>query len=92
MLLLAKEQDSTNISDQAAVYLIAATAQSLGHTLDDLAVNRWSIRQLRMNYRLQALESGKEDFVFNLDPTVPLFVHWDGKLLPETAGDNKTYD
>ena len=73
------------------MYLIAATAQSLGHTLDDLAVNRWSIRQSRM-IRLQASESGKEEFVFNLDSTVPLIVHWDGKLLPETAVDNKTYD
>ncbi|KAG7157253.1 hypothetical protein Hamer_G027875, partial [Homarus americanus] len=90
--VLAKALDRTKISDRDAVHLIAAAAQSLGHNVEDIAVNRKTIRQSRMKLRVQSFKSAKEQFILNLDPTIPLVVHWDGKLLPETAGGKETYD
>ncbi|KAG7157996.1 hypothetical protein Hamer_G014874 [Homarus americanus] len=90
--VLAKALDRTKISDRDAVHLIAAAAQTLGHNVEDIAVNRKTIRQSRMKLRVQSFKSAKEQFILNLDPTIPLVVHWDGKLLPETAGGKETYD
>ncbi|KAG7169121.1 hypothetical protein Hamer_G031444 [Homarus americanus] len=90
--VLAKALDRTKISDRDAVHLIAAAAQSLGHNVEDIAVNRKTIRQSRMKLRVQSFKSAKEQFILNLDPTIPLVVHWDGKLLPETAGGKETND
>ncbi|KAG7162744.1 Heterogeneous nuclear ribonucleoprotein U-like protein 1-like 2 [Homarus americanus] len=90
--VLAKALDRTKISDRDAVHLIAAAAQTLGHNVEDIAVNQKTIRQSRMKLRVQSFKSAKEQFILNLDPTIPLVVHWDGKLLPETAGGKETYD
>ncbi|KAG7165332.1 hypothetical protein Hamer_G007137 [Homarus americanus] len=90
--VLAKALDRTKISDRDAVHLIAAAAQTSGHNVEDIAVNRKTIRQSRMKLRVQSFKSAKEQFILNLDPTILLVVHWDGKLLPETAGGKETYD
>jgi hypothetical protein len=76
---LAATLDRTKISDRKAMFVISETAKSLGHNVEDLALNRDSIRRQRMKHRLQQSETLKADFQGN----VPLVVHWDGKLIPD---------
>ena len=42
---LAAALDRTKVSDRKAVFVIAETAKSLGQNIDDLALNRDSIRR-----------------------------------------------
>ena len=61
------------------MFVISETAKSLGHNVENLALNRDSIRRQRMKHRLQQSETLKAEFQGN----VPLVVHWDGKLIPD---------
>ena len=76
---LAATLDRTKISDRKAMFVISETAKSLGHNVENLALNRDSIRRQRMKHRLQQSETLKAEFQGN----VPLVVHWDGKLIPD---------
>ena len=70
---LAAVLDRTKTSDRKAMFVIAETAKSLGHNIEDLAVNRDSIRRLRMKHRREQSAALKAEFQGN----VPLVVHWD---------------
>ena len=79
---LAASLDRAKVSDRKATFILASAAQSLGHDQNDLAINRSTIRKQRQVHRQKIAESLKAEF----KPTVPLMVHWDGKLLPDLTG------
>ena len=87
---LAKALDRAKVSDRYAVHLIAATANSLGHDIEELALNRTTIQEARKIARAQESDERYKNIV--TDPSVPIVVHWDGKLLPDTAGGKDVYD
>lgn len=74
--------DRTKTSDRNAVYILSAFAIDMGTSVNELALNRSSIRRARMKLRQQTAEDIKTNFA----PNVPLTVHWDGKMLPEMTG------
>jgi len=90
---LAQALDRTKVSDRAAVHVIAATAHSLGHNADELAISRSTIRRSRRTLRQETATSSKANFSLGvLDPGVNFVVHWDGKLLSDTSGSQDKYD
>lgn len=82
---LAASLDRSRISDRAAMSVVGETARSLGHEVDNLALNRSTIRRLRQKHRQQRAIQIKEEFKVG----VPLVVHWDGKLIPDLTGKEK---
>lgn len=77
--------DRSGISDRKAMMIVSETAKSLGHNIEDLTLNRSSIRRKRRQDRQSEAKYIQDTF----DPTVPLTVHWDGKLLPDLTGSEK---
>jgi hypothetical protein len=57
----------------------------LGQNIDELALNRDSIRRHRVEHRAQRSVNIKTEFQGN----TPLVVHWDGKLIPDLTGKEK---
>ena len=82
---MAAALDRTLLSDRKAVYVLSAAAASLGHDVQEFSINRSTIRRRRIETRQRIAELIKESF----DPTIPLTVHWDGKLLPALTGTDK---
>lgn len=74
--------DRTKISDRNAAYIHTATAQSLGHNVKYLALNRSTIKRQREHHRSQLAKALKKEFHAN----VSLVVHWDGKLMADLSG------
>ena len=81
---VAAALDRTKTSDRNAAYILTATAQTLGHDISDLALNRSSIKRQREHHRSQMSETLKEEFCAD----VPLIVHWDGKLMADLTGSD----
>lgn len=79
---LAATLDRTKLSDRKATFVLAATARSLGNDIQDLTINRSSIRRARLSLRQDISKRLKDNF----DPKTPLTVHWDGKLLQDLTG------
>lgn len=77
--------DRTKMSDRKAMMVVTATAQSLGHNVEDIALNHSSIRRLRQQHRTVGASNLKE--AFRADQS--LVVHWDGKLIPDLIGKEK---
>src|SRR6218665_2687194 len=75
---LAAALDRTKVSDRNAAYIISAAAESLGHSSSALAINKETIRRSSRNHRERAAKEIRATF----DPSCPLTVHWDGKMLP----------
>ena len=75
--------DRTKTSDRKAAYILAAIAHSLGHNIEDLALNRSTIKRQREYHRSQLAKALKKDFHVN----VPLVVHWDGRLMADLSGN-----
>ena len=65
--------------------VMAATAQSLGHDVEEIAISRSSIRRFRQQH--QTIEAKKLNEAFNAE--LPLVVLWDGKLIPKLTGKRK---
>uniref|UniRef100_A0A2S2PCY9 Uncharacterized protein n=1 Tax=Schizaphis graminum TaxID=13262 RepID=A0A2S2PCY9_SCHGA len=82
---VASALDRTKVSDRNAMYVLSATLQSLGHNIQNFTLNRESIRQARREYREKIADEIKTSFV----TTIPLTVHWDGKLLPDLTSKDK---
>ena len=61
-----------------AVYVLAAAAQSLGHSPTDIALNEESIQQARRKHR----ETVSNEIIASFASSIPLTIHWDGKMLP----------
>ena len=70
------------MSNRDGVYVLTAAARSLGHDPEELVINRESFRKSRM--RLRRDKAGEIKAAFS--PTVPLTVHWDGKIVPDIDG------
>ena len=75
----------TKISDRKAMMVMADTAQSLGHDVEEIALSRSSIRRFRQQHQTTDAKKLKE--AFNADH--PLVVHWDEKLIPKLTGKLK---
>lgn len=82
---LSAALDRANVSNRSATFILAETARSLGHDISTYSVNPESIRTARLQFREQTAQSGKANF----DPSVPLAVHWDGKMLPDITGSEQ---
>jgi len=85
---LATVLDRTKVSDRKAVFEVAETAKSLGCDINEVSLNRSTIRRKRMSNRIKESQKLKE----SLQRNVPLIVHWDGKLLPELTGGKDKID
>jgi adenylate/nucleoside-diphosphate kinase len=81
---LAIVLDKCVISDRNAVHLLIATAEALGKEVNNLIVNRTSIRRARIKYRRERAEKIRRDY--NLVKGEAIVVHWDGKLLSALTG------
>ena len=79
---VAAVMDRTKLSDRKAAYVLAAAAKGLGQDIQELNISRSSIRRARHKFRKELATSLKQQF----QPTVPLVVHWDGKLLSDITG------
>ncbi|GBM85082.1 hypothetical protein AVEN_248813-1 [Araneus ventricosus] len=65
---------------RSAVFILEAVAESLGHNIDELAINRNTIQRYREDFRKTKATRIKELFQEN-EPSF-VCVHWDSKLLP----------
>ncbi|GBN46551.1 hypothetical protein AVEN_271313-1 [Araneus ventricosus] len=72
--------DRFHISQRSAVFILEAVAESLGHNIDELAINRNTIQRYREDFRKTKATRIKEFFKEN-EPSF-VYVHWDSKLLP----------
>lgn len=72
--------DRCQLSVRDTVYVLQATAEALGHNVDELIINKSSIHRIREAKRRERADAIKVAFKNNLPPYVT--VHWDGKLLP----------
>lgn len=74
--------DRTKVSDGDACYIFAALPMIKNL---NVILSKSTLRRRRINNRRKKLEQIKADFC----PSVPLTVHWDGKMmpLPETRED-----
>lgn len=79
---LAGWLDRHKVSDRAAVGVLAGAANSLGQPLEELALNRSTVRRQRKAHRQAQASSYRGSFT----PEGPLVVHWDGKMMPDLTG------
>lgn len=79
---VAASLDRTQISDRQASHLLIPFASELGHDVRNLALSATSIRRQRVAHRKNMADEIKESF----SPTVPLTLHWDGKLMSDLTG------
>ena len=70
--------DRVNVSDRKATMVIAAVTKHLGNELEEVALSRSTVRRARKSNRQNYALQKRNDFV----PSAPLFLHWDGKMLP----------
>jgi hypothetical protein len=76
--------DRCKVSDRDATHILMATAQALGHNVDDLVINRSSIHRVREHLRKLRAEQLRSSF--NSDIFKESIVHWDEKMLPSLTG------
>ena len=76
---LATSLDRTKVSDRKAVYILTEAAHSLGHSTEELNINRSSIRRHRRGHRKCHSSSLKQSIKIE----GPLLVHWDGKMMAD---------
>ena len=79
---VAASLDRTKTSGRSATYVLASTAQSLGHDVGKMTLSRQSIRRSRMKFRKVTAERIKADF----SPNHPWTIHWDGKMMADIVG------
>lgn len=72
--------DRCQVSVRYAVFILQATAEALGHSLDELIITPTSIHKVRSQLRTQRAAEIKSNILKSLPQFV--VVHWDGKLLP----------
>ena len=76
---LTSALDRTKISSRNATYVLSEVASSLGHDVNTLNINRNSIQRSRTSHRATQAENLRLEF----SSSVPLTVHWDGKLMED---------
>ena len=85
---VAAALDRAKVSDRGATFVVASIVQSVGVDLDDVVLSRSSICRARAVTCKEAAADIKQNFL----PDKPLLLHWDGKLLPDIAGESKLVD
>ena len=69
--------------DRQATFVLAATAQGLGHDIADININRSLIRRSRHRIRSEESQELRKTF----QSTIALLeIHWDDKLLQDLTG------
>ena len=66
------------------VSAIVSTSQ-LGQNVDELIISRSAIRQARIKHR----EAFSTEIKAAFHPTVPLILHWDGKMMDDLTGPGR---
>lgn len=79
--------DKCKVSDRCAVHLLVAVAESLGHDVQKLIINRTTLQRVRQLQRESIATKIKDNY--KLNPDMPCTVHFDGKLLPSIHGKSK---
>ncbi|KAG0714213.1 hypothetical protein GWK47_014547 [Chionoecetes opilio] len=74
---LAATLDRTKLTDRSATYVLTEAARCLGQNVEELNINRSSIRRQRLKHRAAMASKIREEFRSG----TPLVVHWDGKLV-----------
>ncbi|KAG0727626.1 hypothetical protein GWK47_034264 [Chionoecetes opilio] len=69
--------DRTKLTDRSATYVLTEAARCLGQNVEELNINRSSIRRQRLKHRAAMASKIREEFRSG----TPLVVHWDGKLV-----------
>lgn len=85
---LTSALDRAKVSNRSATYVVAATAQSLGHDINDLSVNRETIRIARKKNR----EKITNEVMSAFTPDTALVIHWDGKMLQSLTNSTEKVD
>ncbi|KAG0713776.1 hypothetical protein GWK47_015469 [Chionoecetes opilio] len=67
----------TKLTDRSATYVLTEAARCLGQNVEELNINRSSIRRQRLKHRAAMASKIREEFRSG----TPLVVHWDGKLV-----------
>lgn len=83
--LLASVLDRTLTTDHNAAFIIAATAISLGFSLDEIVLSPSTIRRARIKFRTKLSSEIKD----HLQVSPHLIAHFDGKILPDLIGKKK---
>jgi len=76
--------DRLKIPNHSGSLLVSTVAHGLGIDLEACSTSYESVRRAQLENRQQVALEVKSSF----NPTVPLTVHWDGKLLPDLTGRN----
>ena len=77
--VVATVLDRVNIRDRNATMVIAAVTNNLGNELEEVTLSRSTVRRARKSIRQSYALQKRNDFA----PTVPLFLHRDGKMLSD---------
>lgn len=80
---LAAALDRTKTSDRNAAFILSQATVTFNKGASDVSVSRSTIRRKRMKFREETAISVKQLF----SPTVPLTVHWDGKIFADIHGE-----
>lgn len=59
--------DNAKVSDGKAVHLIIAVAEALGHRVEELVINRSSIRRIRTKIRQEESQKIQADLIDNVN-------------------------
>lgn len=84
---IASALDKCKMTDRNAIHLLIAVAEALGHNVNDLIINRTTLRRLRQENRETVALNVKENY--KLQSSEPCIVHFDGKILPDLTGKEK---
>lgn len=79
---VAASLDAAKLSDRKAAIVLTTTLKSVGCDPAEYNVNKSSIRRLRIKSRA----SRAQDLKVKFSASVPLTVHWDGKILEDISG------
>lgn len=84
---VAAALDRTATSDRNAAHILSAIASTsqLGENVDQLILSRSAIRLARIKHREAFSAEVKASFL----PTVPLILHWDGKMMNDLTGPGR---
>lgn len=71
--------DRTKMSSRNATFVLSEVASSLGHDINTVNINRNSIQRAKISHRTSRWADLRSEF----SASVPLTVHWDGKLMED---------
>ena len=80
---LAAALDRSKVSDRRAARILLTSVQAL--STDKIVLSRSNLQRLRVDARAKIYTAVKSNF----SATMPLTVHWDGKILPDYNNTDK---